>query len=131
LAGHEVKSVKSGHISLKGSYVTIKATGKELPELHLLNAHVSLYKKASTVSDYDPTRSRKLLLKKSQIKKLIGKKQEEGLTLVPIKIYTKNNLVKLEFGVGRGKKKIDKRETIKKRDVDRKIRSLTKESFRK
>lgn len=126
LFGHEVKSVKTGHINLKGSYVTLKQTKNALPEIYLINAHIPKYEKASTVEDYDPYRSRKLLLKKSEIKKLIGKKQAEGLTLVPIKIYTKQNLLKLEFGLGKGKKKVDKRETIKKRDTDRKIRTLTK-----
>lgn len=126
LLGHEVKSIKTGHISLKGAFITVKQTEKDLPELYLINAHIPKYAKASSVTDYDPYRSRKLLLKKSQIKYLIGKKQEQGLTLVPIKMYTKRGLIKMEFGIGRGKKKIDKRETIKKRDVERKIRTLTK-----
>ncbi|MCX6796754.1 MAG: SsrA-binding protein SmpB [Candidatus Falkowbacteria bacterium] len=127
LYGHEVKSVKTGHISLKGAFVTIKSTPKNLPEFYLINAHIPLYAKASTIKNYEPTRPRKLLLHKNEIKKLIGKKQEQGLTLVPIKIYTKRSLIKLEFGVGRGKKKIDKRETIKKRELDRQIRTLTKQ----
>jgi SsrA-binding protein len=127
LLGHEVKSVKTGHINLRGSYATIKnVKGKELPELYLINAHIPLYKYAGTVKDYDPYRSRKLLLKKNEIKHLIGKKQEQGLTLVPIKIYTRRGFVKIEFGIGKGKKKIDKRELIKKREMDRKIRTLTK-----
>ncbi|MFH1522613.1 MAG: SsrA-binding protein SmpB [Patescibacteria group bacterium] len=127
LLGHEVKSVKTGHISLKGSYVTIKKAKKNaLPELYLINAHVSLYKHAGTIKKYDPTRPRKLLLKKNEIKHLIGKKQEQGLTLVPLKIYTKRSLIKLEFGVGRGKRKFDKREKIKKRETERKIRTFTK-----
>ena len=127
LLGHEVKSIKTGHISLKGSFVTVKnIKGKRLPELSLINAHIPLYKYAGTVKKYDPYRSRKLLLKKNEIKHLIGKKQEQGLTLVPIKIYTKHGFVKMEFGIGKGKKKIDKRESIKKREVDRRIRTLTK-----
>ena len=127
LLGYEVKSVKTGHIGLKGSFVAIKRVrGKDLPELYLINAHIPLYKHAGTVKNYDPYRSRKLLLKKSEIKHLIGKKQEQGLTLVPIKIYTKRSFIKLEFGIGRGKKKIDKREAIKKREVERKIRTLIK-----
>ena len=97
-----------------------------LPEFYLINAHIPLYKYAGTVKDYDPYRSRKLLLKKSEIRRLIGKKKEQGLTLIPIKIYTKHSFVKLEFGLGRGKRKFDKRESIKKRDVDRKIRTLIK-----
>jgi len=131
LFGHEAKSVKTGHINLAGSFVTIKSAGKSISELYLINAHISLYAKASTVKAYEPTRPRKLLLHKNEIKKLIGKKQEQGLTLVPLKVYTKRSLIKLEFGVGRGKKKTDKRETIKKREVDRQIRTLTKQQNKK
>ena len=130
LAGYEVKSIKTGHISLRGSYVTVKKTKRQLPELYLINAHIPLYKKASTIKDYNPTRSRKLLLRKKQIKHLIGKRKERGLTLVPIKIYTKHSLIKLEFGIGRGKRKVDKRELIKKRELDKKIRTLTKQRHR-
>ena len=129
LLGHEVKSVKNGRISLKGSFVTARQNPPRLPELFLTNAHIAKYAKASTVEGYDPERPRKLLVKKSEISKLIGKKQTEGLTLVPLKIYTKHNLIKLEFALARGKKKHDKREAIKKRDVDRKIRTLTKRSI--
>jgi len=130
LYGHEVKSIKTGHVSLKGAYVVLKQTGKNLPELYLINTFVPLYKKSSGIENYNPERSRKLLLKKNEIKHLIGKKQEQGLTLVPIKIYTKRSLIKLEFGIGKGKKKIDKRESIKKRELDRKIRTLTKQSLK-
>ena len=125
LFGYEVKSIKTGHISLKGSYVTIKSNNNQ-PEMYLTNAFIPLYKKATTIDSYNSERPRKLLLKKKQIARLIGKKQEQGLTLVPIKIYTKNNLIKLEFGIGRGKKKYDKRESIKKRDTERQMRTLTK-----
>lgn len=126
LAGHEVKSIKTGHISLKGSFVTVKSTNKALPDLYLVNSFVPAYKFASKLTDYDPYQSRKLLLHKNQIKHLLGKKAEQGLTLVPIKIYTKKSLIKLEFGVGKGKKEIDKRETIKKREQDRNIRTILK-----
>ncbi len=126
LLGHEVKSIKTGHISLKGAYVTVKSGRKNLPELRLINAHIPLYKYAASVKVYDPTRPRKLLLNKNEIKHLLGKKKEQGLTLVPLKIYTKHSLIKLEFGVGRGKKKFDKRETIKKRELERQARTLIK-----
>ncbi|MBU4102771.1 SsrA-binding protein, partial [Patescibacteria group bacterium] len=76
--------------------------------------------------DYNPTRPRKLLAKKKEIRYLIGKKQEQGLTLAPLKIYTKRSLIKLEFGIGKGKKKFDKRELIKKRELDRSTRTLIK-----
>jgi len=130
LHGYEVKSIKTGHISLKGAYVALKQTSKNLPELYLINTFVPLYKKASSIENYNPERSRKLLLKKNEIKHLIGKNQEQGLTLVPIKIYTKRSLIKLEFGIGKGKKKIDKRESIKKREMDRKIRTLAKQKLK-
>ena len=97
LLGHEVKSIKTGHISLKGAYVTLKQTGKPLPELYLINAHIPLYKKASTIENYNPERPRKLLIHKNQIKRLLGKKKEQGLTFIPTKVYTKHNLIKLEF----------------------------------
>lgn len=125
LLGYEVKSIKTGHASLKGSYVTFKKN-KKSAEAYLINAHVPLYKFAGARSDYDPARARKLLLKKKEIAYLLGKKNEQGLTLVPVKIYTKHSFIKLEFGVGKGRKKHDKREVIKKRDVDRNIRTLTK-----
>ncbi|MCM8787562.1 MAG: SsrA-binding protein SmpB [Candidatus Omnitrophica bacterium] len=116
LTGQEVKSAKQGNVSLKGSYVTIKNN-----EAWLLNAYITPYKMAGPLPGYDPTRSRKLLLKKSELKSLIGKKQEKGLTLVPLCIYNKKGLLKLEFGIGRGKKKYDKREDIKKKEARRKI----------
>ena len=130
LLGYEVKSIKTGRISLKGSFVTMRQRENKLPEFFLTNAHIAKYEKATTIDNYDPERPRKLLLKKSEIKKLIGKKQVDGLTFVPLKIYTKRSLIKVEFALGRGKKKRDKREAIKKRDVDKQLRTLTKESYR-
>lgn len=129
LFGHEVKSVKTGHVSLKGSFITMKGQNKgiRLPEMFLINAHIPLYKHAGTIKDYEPTRSRRILLNKKEIRHLIGKKKESGLTLVPLKLYTKHSFIKLEFGIGRGKKKYDKRETIKRREVERSLRTLTKQ----
>ena len=121
LKGHEVKSVKLGHISLTGSYVVIKNG-----EAYLLNATISPYQPKNIPPDYEPTRSRKLLLHKKEIQYLIGKSQERGLTLVPTRVYTNKDKIKLEFGIGKGKKKIDKRETIKKRDVEREIEQKLK-----
>jgi SsrA-binding protein len=123
LTGQEVKSVKTGHISLKGSFVTVKGN-----ELYLTNANIPLYQHAGNVANYDPTRSRKLLLKKSEIKSLIGKARASGLTLVPIRVYTKKRYVKLEFGVGKGKKEFDKRENIKRREEEKNIRRTLKNS---
>lgn len=128
LLGYEVKSVKTGHISLKGSFVTFKRSrGKKLPEAYLTNANIPLYKFAGNRPGYEPLRPRKLLLKKKEIRYLMGKKEEQGLTLIPIKIYTKHSFLKLEFGVGKGRKKYDKREVIKKRELDRQLRTLTKQ----
>ena len=118
LNGREVKSIKNGHISIGGSYVVIDKKN----EAFLLGANVPPYQPNNTPSDYDPGRSRKLLLRKKEIKYLLGKAQERGLTLIPHKVYTNDGMIKLEFGVGKGKKKFDKRETIKKRDTEMDIR---------
>lgn len=112
LAGYEVKSIKRGHMSLKGAYVTIKDE-----ELFLTNANISHYQPANMPESYNPTGPRKVLAHKRQIKSLIGKISQKGLTLVPIKVYTKNRFIKLEFALGRGKRKIDKREGIKTREA--------------
>ena len=114
LRGYEVKAIKTGHISLKGAYVIIKDN-----EAYLINVQVSPYQPKNIPEDYDPNRSRKLLLHKEEIRSLVGKSKERGLTLVPIRMYTKKGKLKLEFGIGRGKKKIDKRELIKKREFKR------------
>lgn len=116
LKGFEVKAVKSGQISLKESFVTVRGT-----ELFLTNAHIPLWKQAGEIKNYDPTRPRKLLLRKPEIRHLIGKMRMEGLTLVPIRVYTKKRLLKLEFGIGKGKKEYDKRKTIAKKESARRI----------
>lgn len=116
LTGSEVKSVKTGHASLKGSFVTIKGT-----ELYLTNALIPRYAHAHKDTKHDDTRPKKLLLRKREIRSLIGKYRTEGLTLVPLKLYTRKQLVKLEFAIGKGKKSYDKREDIGKRDAKRRI----------
>ncbi|MFC1652045.1 SsrA-binding protein SmpB [Patescibacteria group bacterium] len=115
LLGHEVKSVKGGDISLKGSFVTLNQG-----EIWLLNANIPLYKHA-TDKKYDPRRTRKLLLHRNEIERLIGKVQEKGTTLIPIKIYVKRGRIKVEVGIGEGKKKHDKRQAIKEQEDKRKI----------
>ncbi|MFZ2882282.1 MAG: SsrA-binding protein, partial [Candidatus Moraniibacteriota bacterium] len=95
-------------------------------ELYLTNAYSAPYKQAGLKQINDPTRSRKLLLRKSEIRQLIGKVRTEGLTLVPLKIYTKKRLLKLSFAVAKGKKKFDKRETIAKKEVTRDIQRALK-----
>jgi len=128
LLGYEVKSIKTGHIDLKGSYVTLKKNpNKDLPAAYLTNCHIPLYKHAGKMPNYDPYQPRKLLLKSSEISRIVGKKQEKGLTLVPIRVYNKGSLIKLEFGIGRGKKKVDKREDIKKKDIDRRLKTISKQ----
>ena len=123
LLGFEVKAVKTGHINLNGSYVVIKNN-----EAWLINASIPPYQAANTPSSYDPMRSRKLLLHKYQLRELIGKSAQKGLTIVPLRVYTKNSRIKLEFGLGRHKKKQDKRELIKKRESKREIDRSVKES---
>lgn len=114
LIGQEVKAIKTGRISLKGSYVVFKGA-----ELYLIGATIPPYQPKNAPPDYDPERPRKLLLNKSEIKHLIGKTKEKGLTLIPLKVYTKYGKIKLEFGIGKGRKKPDKREIIKKREIER------------
>ncbi len=116
LLGHEVKAIKSGKIGLKGSYVIVKDN-----QAYLVNAFISPYQPKNTPEDYDSRRTRKLLLNKKEIKTLIGKTKQKGLTLTPLRVYTKRNRIKLEIGLGRGKREYDKRETIKKREINRKI----------
>lgn len=125
LFGHEVKAVRASQVSLKGSFISVRTKNGQ-PELYLLNCQISPYKHAGKLPDYNPLRERKLLLKRQEIDHLLGKKQSEGLTLIPLKIYTSHSFLKLEFAVAKGKKKFDKRETIKKREVERRLRSLTK-----
>ena len=116
LTGSEVKSVKTGHASLKGAFVTVKGG-----ELYLTNALIPRYAHAHRDTKHDDTRSRKLLMRRREIRSLIGKSRTEGLTLVPLRLYTKKQLVKLEFAVGKGKKTFDKRADIGKRDAQRRI----------
>lgn len=116
LKGFEVKAIKTGHMNLAGSFVTVKGS-----EMYLLNAFVPPYQPKNTPADYDPYRSRKLLMKKAEIATLIGKTKQKGLTLVPLRVYTKRGLIKLEFGIAKGKRKVDKREAIKKREAKREV----------
>lgn len=116
LVGQEVKSLKTRGVNLAGSYVIIKNE-----ELFWVGAKIPPYQPKNAPSDYAPERSRKLLLRKKEIKRLIGKSKEKGLTLIPLRVYTKNTKIKLEFGTAKGRKKIDKRELIKKREIERSI----------
>ena len=114
LTGQEVKSIKKGQASIKGSYVKIISA-----EPFLVGATISPYQPANMPSDYDPQKSRKLLLSRKEIATLVGTSKSHGLTLIPLKLYGKKGFVKLLIGVARGKKKYDKREALKKKDSAR------------
>lgn len=116
LEGQEVKSVKAGRMNLSGAYITLRG---ELPLL--VGAYIAPYEKAGRLADYDPTRTRRLLLKKKEIKALEGKLSTKGLTAIPLSVYTRKSRIKLEIAVARGKKRVDRREDIKKRMVRREI----------
>lgn len=123
LFGQEVKSIKTGHINLAGSYVALKQG-----EPYLVGVKVPPYQPNNVGADYNENRERKLLLNKKEIDYLIGKSSQKGFSLVPLKIYEKHGRIKLEFGLAKGKKKYDKKEKIKKRDIDREVsRELSRE----
>lgn len=124
LKGHEVKAAKEGKASLKGSYVVFRDE-----EAYLLNAHIAEYQPLNTPESYDPERTRKLLLKKSQIRSLIGKKSRKGCTIIATKMYTKRGKVKVEIALAKGKSKPDKREDIKKREAERRAQRAMKEEY--
>src|SRR3989338_4458992 len=116
LTGQEVKSARLGQIALKGSYVTFHNS-----KAYVLNMHINKYKAAGPLPDYDPTHTRQLLLHKKEIAYLQGKAMEKGLTIVPLSVYTKQRLLKIEVAVARGRKTFDKREVIKKRELKREL----------
>jgi len=118
LSGQEVKSIKTHHISLKGAFVSIRRG-----EAWLKKMHIPTYSKASAQSlkNYNPDHDRKLLLGKREIAYLSNKTNEKGLTIVPISVYTTRRLIKVKIALVKGKKKFDKRESIKKKDIQRNI----------
>jgi SsrA-binding protein len=122
LLGTEIKAIREGRINLKDSYAMVKAG-----EAYLLNCHISPYSHGNR-ENHDPLRSRKLLLHFIEIRKMIGKTQEKGLTLVPLRVYLKRGRVKIELGVARGKKLVDKRETERRKEADREARMAMKRS---
>jgi SsrA-binding protein len=121
LLGTEVKSIREGKANIKEAYADIRNG-----EAWLIGAHISPYSHGN-ITNHDSLRDRKLLLNAREIDKLQGKVMEKGLTLVPLRLYLKGRLIKLELGVGRGKKLVDKREDIKKRDQEREIQRAMKE----
>lgn len=120
LKGTEVKSIRNGQANLKDSYCIIRNN-----EIFLLNMHISHYKEGN-IFNHEETRTRKLLLHRKEILKLNNKIKLEGFTIIPLKVYFKGNYVKILIGLAKGKKDYDKRETIKKRDVEREIRKTMK-----
>lgn len=116
LLGTEVKSTREGRINLKDSYAVVRQG-----EPFLLNCHISPYSHGNR-QNHEPTRTRKLLLHAREIRKLVGKSQEKGLTLVPLRVYLKRGRIKVELGIARGKKLIDKRETERRKEMDREAR---------
>ena len=115
LVGTEIKSVRKGSVNITDSYVRIKNN-----EAYIINMFIEKYDSGS-IFNHDPSRERKLLLHKKEIKKLLEKVQKESYTLIPLKIYLKNGKAKILLGIARGKKLYDKRESIKKRDLQRQI----------
>lgn len=115
LKGTEVKSLRAGSANLQDGYALVRKG-----EIWLVGLHISPFEKGN-INNHDPRRDRKLLLHRKEIRKLAGKIQEKGLALIPLKIYFKKNIAKVEIGLCRGKKSYDKRETIRKRDVERQI----------
>ncbi len=124
LTGAEVKSIKGGHVQLKGSFATILA-GRVL----IQNMHVSHYK-CSPVTDYNPLRKRELLLKRKEIDYLTGMSLQKGYTLIPLEIFLKNNFIKILLGVCRGKKAHDKRDVLKKRAIMKEVNQGLKQFSR-
>ena len=121
LTGTEIKSIRNGKANLKDSYAIIKNN-----EIFLLNMHISNYEQGN-IFNHDETRTRKLLLHKKEILKLKQRLELSGFTLVPIKLYFKNSKAKILLGVAKGKKNYDKRETIKKRDIERDLKKNLKD----
>ncbi|TFZ41205.1 SsrA-binding protein SmpB [Soehngenia longivitae] len=124
LTGTEVKSIRQGKVNIKDSYANI-----ENGEVFLYNMHISPYEQGN-IYNVDPLRVRKLLLNKREIRKLIGLTTIKGYTLIPLSLYFKNGKVKVELAIAKGKKLYDKRETIAKRDAERKIQQMEKEKYR-
>ncbi|MBE9014625.1 SsrA-binding protein SmpB [Chroococcidiopsis sp. CCALA 051] len=121
LMGTEVKSIRAGKVNLQDGYALIRNG-----EAWLINVHISPYTSSSQYFNHDPRRTRKLLLHRQEIRKLIGKVEQQGLTLVPLKLYLKRGLVKISIGLAKGKKLHDKREDLKRRQDQREIQRAMK-----
>lgn len=122
LKGTEVKSIRAGRVNLQDGYALLRGG-----EVWLINVHISPYENTGTFFNHDPRRTRKLLLHRREINKLIGQVEQKGLTLVPLKLYLKRGRVKVLIGLARGKKLHDKRETVRRRDDERSMRRAMKQ----
>ncbi|MCD6290775.1 MAG: SsrA-binding protein SmpB [Anaerolineae bacterium] len=125
LTGTEIKSVREGRVNLRDGFAIIRDG-----EVWLLNVHIAPYAGGNRMN-HEPRRERKLLLHRREINRLAGRVQEKGWTLVPLRMYLKDNIAKVELALVRGKRQYDKREAIAKRDMEREIRRAAKETFRK
>ena len=121
LLGHEVKSLRQKHGKLEGAHIIVRGG-----EAYIVGMSIPAYQPANTDKEYEPDRSRKLLLTKAEIAKLAEAESQKGLTVVPLSVYNKGRVLKISLGIARGKKKYDKRAALKKRDVDRDIRRTLK-----
>ena len=124
LFGLEVKSLRLKQGSLDGAHVIVRGN-----EAFLVGATIPPYQPSNTPETYDPTRNRKLLLTKKEISQLSGLEKQKGLTIVPVSVYNKGSKIKVEIGIGRGKKKYDKREDIKKKDIQRDLKRTLKKNI--
>lgn len=124
LQGTEIKSIRNGRLNLKDSFARIHKG-----EVYLHNMHISPYEQGN-IFNHDPTRARKLLLHRKEINQLIGQTQQKGYSLVPLKVYIKNGVAKVLIGLGKGKKKYDKREDLKQKQQKREIDRAIKESMK-
>jgi SsrA-binding protein len=122
LMGTEIKSIRTGKANISDAFATIRNG-----EAYIHNMHISPFEQGNRNNPTDPTRARKLLLKKAEISKLIGTVKQQGYTLVPLKIYIRNGYAKLLIGIGKGKKQYDKRESDAKRDAQRDIQRALRE----
>ena len=123
LYGTEIKSIRNNKVNLKDCYATIRNN-----EVYIIGMHISPYEHGN-IFNKDPLRDRKLLLNKTEINKLIGLVNQKGYSLIPISLYFKNNFVKLELGIGKGKKLYDKRQELAKKDANRQIQRTLKNNF--
>ncbi|GEN29859.1 SsrA-binding protein [Cerasibacillus quisquiliarum] len=125
LKGTEIKSIRAGRVQMKDSHARIDQNG----EVQLINMHIAPYEQGNRFN-HDPTRTRKLLLHRKEIDRLIGLTQQKGYTLVPLKIYIKNGYAKVLLGLGKGKKQYDKREDLKRKQMKRDIERAVKDHVR-